>query len=530
MSLFQQMLHNPVGLLFIVIALGILIGQIPLGKFRLGGSGVLIIGLVMGHYGYLLPAEVQSIGVVLFVYAVGLSAGPHIMESLKKSKGSFFILAFVIVLAAGGVATVLKRFFGFPVELISGIYAGAMTSTPALAAAMETLHNATPSVGYGLAYPLGILGVIFMVQVLPLILKVNLAEEEKRYLEKSDRVKIERQCFQVTNPNVASLTIEELMKRARVRFFIARIKRRERIFTPQADDTLELHDLVLAVGAVENLEGLDILFGQRVQETVPQTAEAQSKWLIVSSRKFIGKKLGSLEIAHLYGVIITRVRRGEVEIVPSTNFVFEAGDEVRVSGSPADLHRFMKLVIQDRESVYETDIFSFALGLALGVLVGLIKIPLAGGLKIGLGIAGGPLMVGLLFGYMGRFGRITGHMPKAAKVLTGELGLYLFLAVAGTAAGEHFVAIFKQNGFAVILSGFLITLFPMLVATVVARLFFKMNLLVILGMICGGMTSTPALGVISSNTKSDIPALAYTGIYPVAVLLTTLMAQILVLF
>jgi len=260
---------------------------------------------------------------------------------------------------------------------------------------------------------------------------------------------------------------------------------------------------------------------------VPASTEAQSKWMVMASKKFIGKKIGNLEISHLYGVIISRIRRSGIEFVPSTNFTFEAGDEVRVSGTPDDLIRFEDLVRRDREILHETDIFSFSVGLALGVLVGLIKIPITQELSLSLGIAGGPLVVGLLLGYAGRFGQITGHMPKAAKLLVGELGLYLFLAVAGCAAGEHFFEVLREQGLALIFSGFLITIAPILVATLAAHFVLKINFLMMLGMICGGMTSTPALGVISSNTKSDIPALGYAGIYPLAVLLTTFAAQIL---
>lgn len=530
MILIQNLLQNTVGLLFLIIAAGLILGRIPLGRFRLGGSGVLVAGLIAGHFGYLLNKEIQTIGVVLFVYAVGLRAGPHIVESFKKSKGHFVIFALLIVGSAGSLAWVLKKWFNIPVEFISGIYAGAMTSTPALAAAMETVGDSTPSIGYGLAYPLGVLSVIAMIQLLPLLFKVNFAEEEKKYYEAFQQAKIERRCFKVTNPNITQLSVDEILARSKDHFRIARIQRGDKVFTPHADETLQLGDIALAVGTADAFEDLRILLGDVIEKDIPESSDARSRWLVVSSKQFVGKKMKNLEIMHLYGIVITRVKRSGVEFMPNTHFVFEAGDEVRVSGTPADIERFMQLLERDKQSVHETDIFSFALGLVLGVLAGLVEFPLPGGLKVSLGIAGGPLIVGLLFGYFGRFGRVSGYMPKAAQGIIGDLGLYLFLAVAGCYAGEHFLSILRDQGLLMIVCGFLITLFPVVVTALIGHYLFRMNTLILLGMICGGMTSTPSLGVLTSNTKSDVPALAYTGIYPLAVVFTTLMAQILVLF
>ncbi|PIQ86688.1 MAG: hypothetical protein COV74_03730 [Candidatus Omnitrophica bacterium CG11_big_fil_rev_8_21_14_0_20_45_26] len=526
----NHLLSEPAGLLFLIIAIGIFIGRIPLGQFRMGGSGVLIAGLVFGHFGYLLPKDLQTVGIVLFVYSVGLKAGPGIAESFRKSKGVFFVLSILIVLTAGACSIFFKRVFGFQVDLISGIYAGAMTSTPALAAAMEAVGKSSPTVGYGLAYPLGILGVVLMVQVLPLIMGIDLKAEEKRYRSESAHTAILRRNFKLTNTNLNGKTLADIGAHVKINFRIARIRRGEYIFTPQADHTLLLNDLILAVGTHQDLDQLSLFLGEESREEIPESADTQSKWLVVSSHQFVGKRIGQLEISSLYGVIVTRIRRSEVEFIPDSNFVLEAGDEIRTSGAPADLERFSQLVGRDRQTVYETDFLSFALGLVIGVLIGFIKIPLGGQLSVGLGVAGGPLIAGLLFGHMGRFGQVTGHMPRAASFLTEELGLYIFLAVAGSLAGEHFVEVFVKHGFVLILSGLLITLIPVVVSVLVARFIFRMNMLVILGMICGGMTSTPALGIISSHTKSDIPALAYASIYPIAVVVTTLMAQIIVFF
>ncbi len=530
MELLSSLLHHPVGLLFTIVALGVALGQIPFGPVRLGGSGVLLAGLVFGHYGYQLPAEIQTIGVVLFVYTLGLRAGPYFVTAIRKSRGSFFFLALVIILSAGGLAFLFKNWFSIPASMSAGIFAGAMTSTPALAAAMETAPDSLASVGFGLAYPLGILGVILMVQLLPVLFKINLAQEDRRGREEMNTSQITRRCFRVTNENLTRASLAENPVFAGEKFRIVRIKRGQEILTPHADEALKLQDLVLVVGPATDMETMKVLIGEEVALEIPESDAARSRWILISSRQFSGRRIGNLEISHLYGVILTRVRRSGIEFVPHSNFVLEAGDEVRISGIPADLARFESLTGRDRESLEETDIFSFAAGLALGVLLGLVRIPVLPELSLSFGIAGGPLIIGLLLGYFGRFGHLTARMPKAAKFVVGELGLFLFLAAAGCAAGEHFLAVLQNEGWRFILCGFLITVFPVWMAALTGHFLFRMNLLLLLGMITGGMTSTPALGVLTSGTRSDIPALGYTAIYPLAVLLTTLAAQLLVLF
>ncbi|OVE76361.1 hypothetical protein BVX98_06210 [bacterium F11] len=528
LTLIEQLLKNSIGLLFLIISLGVLIGNIPLGRFKLGGAGVLLVGLVFGHFGFVLPKDLQTIGVVIFVYAVGLRAGPHLFQSFNQVRKHVFLLSLLIVATGGAIALIFRSFLKIDAELVTGIYSGALTSTPALAAAMEMAGNSTPSVGYGLAYPFGILGVILMVQILPPLLGINLKEEEKKYQRNLGRMAIEKRSFRVTNINATTLAIDQILDRGENRFQFARVQRGDHVMALRPDQYLQLNDVVLGVGTNEGLNELELIIGEPVEEPVPESQDAQSRWVLISSRKFVGKSIGNLEIFHLFGLIITRIRRSDVEFVPHSNFSLEAGDEIRVSGRPEDLQYFSALVGRHPESVYETDIFSFALGLALGVLVGLVKIPITKDLSLQFGIAGGPLLIGILFGHLGRFGRVTGYMPKAAQFVVGELGLYLFLAVAGTLAGPHFLPVFKEQGFILILTGILITIGPMVVAFFVARTMLKLNVLTILGMICGGMTSTPALGVLTSHTKSDVPALGYTSIYPVAVLLTTLMAQILI--
>lgn len=380
-NLLLHLLENPVGLLFIIVAFGLLLGKVPLGPVKIGGAGVLIAGLVFGHFGFVLPKAIQAIGIVFFVYAIGLKAGPRFLQAAKKAKRQIVVLSTLIVVIAGGLTVILRYVFDYPLEIMVGVYAGAMTSTPALAAAAEKLGNSNASIGYGLAYPLGVLGTIMMVQILPLMFRANLKKEDEAFRNAS----------------------------------------------------------LLPAGA--------------------------------------GKA--------------------------------DAGDQ---------------------DPVQESDVFSFSLGMTLGVLLGLIKIPISNGISISLGIAGGPLIAGLLFGYFGRFGKLTARLPLSVNLMIGELGLYLFLAVAGTSAGVRFMEVLQGPGAGLILCGLLITLCPILGAALVGRLLFKMNVLSILGMICGGMTSTPALGIISTRTKSDVPALAYTSIYPLAILLTTLMVQVIIIF
>lgn len=527
-AILHHLWASPIGMLFVVIALGSLVGQIPFGGFRLGGSAVLFVALIFGHFGVELPKEIQTLGVILFVYSVGLQAGPQIVSSFKKSKGQYLAICLCVIISAGGVGILFNKVFGLPKEMIVGLYSGALTSTPALAAAMETLGNSTPSVGYGLAYPFGIFGVILLVQLAPVILKVNLKKEETIFKQQLKTQAIMRKAFRVTNANLNGKNVDDLMQE-NPQFTIARIRRGEDVFTPDPETDLRVDDVVLIVAEEKTVKGLNVLFGEPVPEIMPRTDRSNSRWLTISAKSFVGKELRYMEIPYMFGLIPTRIRRGGVEFIPRPGIVLEAGDEIRVSGTSEDIARFAKLVARDPETLHQTDIFSFSLGLALSVLVGLIKIPLTEKLVLSLGIAGGPLVVGMAFGYWGRFGRVVGHMPKAARYLVGEIGLYLFLAVAGCASGGSFVQTLSTGGLMLLLCGALMTATAVIASILMARLVFRMNMLMVLGAVCGGMTSTPSLGVITSQTQSEIPALGYTGIYPMAVLFTTLTVQILVL-
>ncbi len=520
---------SPIGMLFVVIALGCFAGQVPILGFRLGGSAVLFVALIFGHFGITLPKDIQTLGVVLFVYSVGLQAGPQIVSSFRKSKGQYLAICLIVISCAGGVGVLFNRVFGLSKEMIVGLYSGALTSTPALAAAMDALGNSHPSVGYGLAYPFGIFGVILLVQLAPAVLGIDLKEEERRFKEEQQTVQIQRKAFRITNPNLVGLCVDDLLRKDH-HFNIARIRRDENVFTPTPDAELALNDVVLVVAESGTFERLRVLLGEPVNDELPRTDQATSRWIAVSSQAFVGKELRFMEIPYLFGVVLSRVRRAGVEFIPKPGFVVEAGDEIRVSGSRDAIAHFSKIAGRDPELLHQTDIFSFSLGLALSVVVGLVKIPLAGSLSLGLGIAGGPLIVGMIMGYWGRLGRVVGHMPKAARLLVGEIGLYLFLAVAGCASGGAFVETLRSGGLSLLACGALMTVTAVVMSIVVARFVFGMNMLLILGAVCGGMTSTPSLGVITSQTKSDIPSLAYTGIYPMAVLFTTLTVQLLVLF
>lgn len=528
MNALINLFREPIPLLFLTIALGILIGQIPFGKIKLGGSGVLIAGLLLGHFNFEIPKVFQTLGVVFFVYAVGLRAGPYFFDSLKQSKLAILSLVGLIGLSSAITTILAQKFFDIPSHLAVGIYSGAMTSTPALAAAIEALGNSSASVGYGLSYPLGILIVILSVQFFPMILRIDLKKEETEFRKQMKMSHIVRTAHLVENENIADQNLSDVFRDYNIKFRIVRIKREGKIFTPYSDSVLKIGDVISVVGEEHDLKRLSTLIGTNVDEKeVPYSEDAASRWVTISSKKFVGRKIGQLEVGQLFGVIVTRIKRGGIEFVPSSDFVLEASDDVRISGTPKDLQAFAKLVTLDPESLHQTDIFSMTLGLFLGVLVGFLEIPITSKLSLSLGVAGGPLVVGIFFGYMGRFGKIVGYMPKAATFLLGEFGLYIFLAVAGCSAGATFIHVLKDQGIMLILAGALITFVPILVSVLIGHFILRINFLFLLGLICGGMTSTPALGVLSSNTKSDVPSLGYTGIYPFAVLTTTLIAQLI---
>jgi len=525
----QQIITHPVAVLFLIVALGSALGSLKVASISLGASGVLFVALLFGHIGFKLQEDIQQLGIILFVYAVGLQAGPRFFNQFK-ARGILFAKIGITVVASGAAITwIVSRLFDLNSSLAVGMFAGAMTSTPGLAAAMDAARDPTVSVGYGVAYPFGVVGIVLFVQLLPRLLGVNLDQEEEKLGKEQPKGKqVSRRQFIVSNPACFEKSLIELRFHQFIEVNISRIRRGDQVMPARPETCLQHGDIVLAVGKEEELEKLRIIFGEETQgEDLLKTQEVIARDVFVSNKDMTGKTLGELGIVENYGVVITRAFREEMEFVPTGKFVLEIGDSIRVTGSQENCDRFVAAAGQQEKRVYETSILALSLGISAGVFLGFKEFELPGGASFRLGLAGGPLLVSLVLAHYGRIGRLNIRIPRGAKYIMSQLGLVLFLAGAGTAAGNSFAAVVADSGVRLLAAGALITLGSAFIGFIVSRYLLRLDFLSVLGTVSGAMTSTPALGAITEISDSRQPLLAYSAVYPVALIFITVICQFL---
>ncbi len=525
----DELLGNPMIALFAVIGAGMLFGRIQVFGVSFGSSGVIFSALLLGGVGYGIPAGIGNLGLVLFVYCVGLTAGPTFFRVFKQEGANLAKLGAVIILAGAATTVVCAWLFKVPVDLAAGVLAGSMTSTPALASALDALnHNPNVSVGYGIAYVYGVVGVVLFVQLVPRMLGYNLEEEVRRAGKGGGGRRIERVVIEVLNPGLFGKLISENSFTATQRCQISRVGRGDRFVPVTPDTRFEEGQVLMAVGEDDRLPALVEFIGRQSDKKLFLDIETERLRVVATSPQVLDKTLRELNLLNAFGVTITRVERNTVAIVPQADTVLQYGDVLTAIGEPKGLQGFAAFAGHRTRALDETDIISLAVGISLGLLIGMIPLGLPGGRSFSLGAAGGPLMVALVLAHFGSIGGIRGHVPRAARMLMTEMGLVFFLAGAGVQAGGQFMEVLRQQGPSLLVMGFFVTSVPMLVGYIAAKRFLRMGILETLGAICGGMTCTPGLGALSSKIDSDIPAISYAAVYPVALILVTLAAQIVV--
>jgi putative transport protein len=525
----DELLGNPMIALFVVIGAGMLFGRITVFGVSFGSSGVIFTALLLGGIGYGIPGGIGNLGLVLFVYCIGLTAGPTFFRVFKQEGANLAKLGAAIITAGAATTVVCAWLFKVPVDLAAGVLAGSMTSTPALASALDTLnHNPNVSVGYGIAYVYGVVGVVLFVQLVPRLLGYNLDEEVRRAGKGGGGRRIERVVIEVLNPGLFGKLIGENSFTATQRCQISRVGKGDRFVPVTPDTRFEEGQVLMAVGEDDRLPALVEFIGRKSDRKLFLDIETERLRVVATSPQVLDKTLRELNLLNAFGVTITRVERNTVALVPQADTVLQYGDVLTAIGEPKGLQGFSAFAGHRTRALDETDIISLAVGISLGLLIGMIPLGLPGGRSFSLGAAGGPLMVALVLAHFGSIGGIRGHVPRAARMLMTEMGLVFFLAGAGVQAGGQFMEVLRQQGPSLLVMGFFVTTVPMLVGYIVARRFLRMGILETLGAICGGMTCTPGLGALSSKIDSDIPAISYAAVYPVALILVTLAAQIVV--
>lgn len=524
-------------MLFLILTIGYWLGQLRVRNVSFGSAGVLFVGLLFGHFGVKIPKEITDIGLVLFVYSVGLTVGPRFFRSFRKQGLSYILIAGIVSLVGGAATYVVALIWKIPPGIAAGLFTGSLTNTPALAAAMEMVGKISPatmatvSTGYGISYPFGMVSVVLLIQFLPILLKSNLKAEEENFIkaEKVDFPDLFVRQYTVANPGVANKTILEINPNHQIQINITRIRRGERIFLVSPADILMMGDLVLAVGCNSELNKLEMLIGPELAQKIDFGSEIESKDLEVTNPIVVGKKIKYLDIRKKYGVTISRIRREDIEIMPSGNMFLEMGDVVRLVGFKSSINQLKESLQGNARKLNETNMLPYLAGICLGIIVGQVPIPLPNGSVLTLGSAGGVFIISLLLGHFRKIGSLYLFVPTAARNFGRDFGIMLFLAGVGTLAGSKIAPIIQETGLTLLLAGAIISLTTIGMLLILMIFVFKMDTLTSMGAMSAAMTNPPALEASTSKSKTNLPSLAYASVYPAALIFKILFVQILVL-
>ncbi|HVU27428.1 MAG TPA: putative transporter [Verrucomicrobiae bacterium] len=525
--------------LMLVAIFGLLLADIKIKGVGLGITGVLFAGIVAGHFGlridHVILDFVRDFGLILFVFTIGLQLGPGFFASLRQQGLKLNFVAVVIVLL-GGLATIGVAYFGGANVFASlGLFSGATTNTPSLGATQQMLKslaghgtdNATlPALAYAIAYPGGVFGIIAML----LLIRFIFPGGRKAENEQGRAAGLERMNIIVTNAQ--NVSIGEISRKTGV--VISRIKKQESSEVKTASEQMMLQsgDIILAVGSRAALKSLCDLVGQESGINLLQaTGYIVSERIVATRKEVLGRTLAELELESIYGVAVTRLARAEIEMTALRDLRLQFGDVLQVVGGKEAVGKIAKNFGNRVQALQETNFLPIFIGIALGVLAGSLPIALPHmPVPVSLGLAGGPLILAILLARIGHIGPFIWYMPPAANRAFRELGIVLFLACVGLKAGDKFFSIlFSDEGLHWLLAGLLITLAPLFIGSLLARLVLKLDIPTISGLLSGSMTDPPALAFAHAITKSDTTLVAYATVYPLVMLLRIFVAQVLVL-
>lgn len=532
----------------VAIAVGILLGKVKVWGISLGITWVLFVGIFMSHFGMRVDPStlgfIKEFGLILFVYSIGMQVGPGFFSAFKK--GGIRLNLFAILIVLLGVATTLVIFWvtGTPITTMVGILSGAVTNTPGLGAAQQAYgdmggQDPTIAMGYAVAYPLGVIGIILVYMLLRGVFRVNYEKEteaaQHRAAEKMARAT--HVSLQVENPAIFGKTIRDVSHLTGKKFVVSRVSHVNSVLEiGNADTVLGQGDKLLVIAAVQDMAAVTAMIGRRIEmhraDWQKLDAKMVSRRVMVTRSGLNGKLLGELEIPAAYGVNFTRVNRAGLDLVAHPELALQVGDRVTVVGPEANIAGVEKLLGNSMKRLREPNLVTIFIGIFLGVAVGSIPFAFPGVPQpVKLGLAGGPLIVAILISRFGPSFKLVTYTTASANLMLREIGITLFLAAVGLGAGEGFVdTVVSGGGLIWIWYGFLITVIPLLLVGVVARGFFKMNYFTLIGMVAGSMTDPPALAFSNEQTSTDLPAVAYSTVYPLVMFLRVLSAQLLILF
>jgi len=538
---------NPVLVLFLILGLGLLIGKLRIGPMELGAvTGVLAIGLIAGRIGLDIPQTSHDIGFLLFIYCIGVQAGPQFIRAFREDGAKYAGLALLTAISGGLIAVQAADYFEFELGIAGGMLAGALTSTPTLVAAQDAVQSGIdlPSgmsartvldniaSAYAITYVFGMAGLLLLVSFLPRFFRIDVAAEAQALSESRGLdVDATPDALQrpVETPSIRAYRVDQDPGRmpaydpeaTHIPGEIQKIKRGEEVFDPGEQPDIRVGDIIAVVGLQRAHELCRELFGPEVLDPDVLDRSVESRQVVITKPDMAGKTLGELAIGSAHQVWLTNLTRSGIAMPRRPDLLLQMGDVLLISGPRSKIEALAQQLGYVEQELHETDIVTLAFGIALGVFVGMVNFKL-GNAVIGLGSAGGVLLLGLLFGLLHSYRPNFGRLPVAARSVLMDLGLLLFMTGVAVAAGRDIVETARQVGPSLALSGMAVTILPALLCFALGHFVMHMNGALLLGAITGSMTSTPALKQITAQARSSVPMLGYVGTYAFANVLLTI--------
>ena len=538
-------------LLSFVIAAGIQLGKIKVFGVSLGITLVLFVGIILGHFVFTINHNVihffKEFGLILFVYSVGMQVGPGFFSSFKQGGITLNMLACGIVFLGVLTAVILHYATGIPMPTMVGILSGAVTNTPGLGAAqqafsdMHGVSDNTIALGYAVAYPLGVIGIILSIILIKYIFRVSFDKENEQLNSEDSSHTNEAKPISliVKNPAIFNKTVAELSNLLEHRdFVISRVWRdsNKQIEIASANTVLQENDKVFVITTETDAETIKTFIGEEIDMERKQWIRMESQFInrriLITKPELNGKRLGQLKLRKLYGINITRINRAGVDLVAKPGLTLQVGDRVNVVGTETAVSNVEKVLGNSMKRLNEPNLITIFVGIALGIVLGSIPISFPGiPQPVKLGLAGGPLVVAILISRFGYHYKLITYTTQSANLMLREIGITLFLACVGISAGDGFVdTIVNNGGFAWIGYGFIITFVPLMIIGCIGRYFCKVNYFTLMGLIAGSTTDPPALAYSNATAGNDAPSVGYATVYPLTMFLRVLTAQLLILF
>ncbi len=530
--------------LSIISAIGILLGKVRVCGISLGITFVFFIGIFAGHIGLSIDSRMlkyaESFGLVLFVYALGLQVGPGFFSSMRREGTRLLLPSLGVVLTGTALAIAASYACGVSIADMSGILCGATTNTPALAAAQQTLtqmglDGSGAALSCALTYPLGVVGVIFAMLFLRrfLVIKSDLREPDGEH-----KKNVFVASYRVTNPGIFNKSVSEIAAGSQHRFVISRLWRGGHVMIPTGDKKVRQNDILLIITKPEDTEALRIIFGEQENKDwnsesidwnkIDSQLVAQS--ILVTRPEINGKKLSSLRLRNNYGINISRVYRSGVELLATPELRLQMGDRLTVVGEAPNIHNVEKILGNAEKNLYEPNLVAVFIGIILGLAVGSIPFAVPGvALPVKLGLAGGPILMGILIGTFGPRLHMVTYTTQSANMMLRAIGLNLYLACLGLDAGAHFFeTVVRPEGALWLFLGLMITFVPTVLMGAIALRVQKLDFGSVTGIMCGSMANPMALNYANETIDSDNPAVAYATVYPVCIFLRVIIIQVVI--